>query len=110
MEMFENAVKLLKEKMANEILEFRVPKPRRAYFLLKTESHKKVISALMKNDENLMLSTITGVDLGNEIELNYHLACEGSVTLKNRVSREKPFHQNNNRHHSRSKFIRTRSV
>jgi len=91
MEMFENAVKILKEKMANEILEIRVPKPRRAYVLLKPEYHKKVISALMKNDENVMLSTITGVDLGNEIELNYHLACEGAVTLKNRVSREKPF-------------------
>jgi formate hydrogenlyase subunit 5 len=88
---FENAVTILKEKMANEILEFRVPKPRRAYFLLKPESYKKAISALMKNDENVMLSTITGVDLGNEIELNYHMACEGSVTLKNRVSREKPF-------------------
>jgi formate hydrogenlyase subunit 5 len=91
MAMFENAVTILKEKMANEILEFRVPKPRRAYFLLKPESYKKAISALMKNDENVMLSTITGVDLGNEIELNYHMACEGSVTLKNRVSREKPF-------------------
>ena len=90
MEMFENAIKILKEKMANEILEIRVPKPRRAYVLLKSECHKKAISALMKNDENVMLSTITGVDLGNEIELNYHLACEGVVTLKNRVSCEKP--------------------
>ena len=91
MEVFENAVNLLKEKLANEILEFRVPKPRRAYVLLKPECHKKAISALMKNDENIMLSTITGVDLGNEIELNYHMACEGAVTLKNRVPREKPF-------------------
>ncbi len=91
MEMFENAVKLLKEKLANEIVEFRVPKPRRAYVLLKPESHKKAISALMKHDENVMLSTITGVDLGNDIELNYHMACEGAVTLKNRVPREKPF-------------------
>ena len=91
MEMFENAIKLLKEKMPKEILEFRVPKPRRAYILLKPECYKKAISALMKNDENIMLSTITGVDLEKDIELNYHLACEGAVTLKNRVPREKPF-------------------
>jgi formate hydrogenlyase subunit 5 len=31
--------------------------------------------------------------LGNEIELNYHMACGGTVTLKNRVSREKPVTQ-----------------
>ena len=70
MEMFENAIKLLKEKMPKEILEFRVPKPRRAYILLKPECYKKAISALMKNDENIMLSTITGVDLEKDIELN----------------------------------------
>ena len=37
-----------------------------------------------------MISTITGVDLGNEIELNYHMICEGTVTLKIRVPKEKP--------------------
>ncbi|MCJ7614549.1 NADH-quinone oxidoreductase subunit C [Candidatus Bathyarchaeota archaeon] len=91
MEKFEDAVKVLKDNLANEILEFRVPKPRRAYVLLKPEQHRAAISLLLKHDENTILSTITGVDLGTEIELNYHMACDGAVTLKNRIPREKPF-------------------
>jgi len=90
MEKFEDAIKVLKDNLANAILEFRVPKPRRAYILLKPEQHRDAISLLLKHNENTMLSTITGVDLGNEIELNYHMACDGAVTLKNRVPREKP--------------------
>lgn len=91
MDMFENAVNALKEKFAKNIVEFNVPKPRRAYVLLKPEHHKEAISLLLKQDEKIMLSTITGIDLGNEIELNYHMACNGTLTLKNRVFIEKPF-------------------
>jgi formate hydrogenlyase subunit 5 len=90
MELFENAVDILKNNLADAILECRVPRPRKAYILLKPERHRDAISLLLKHVENAELSTITGTDLGNEIELNYHMACGGTVTLKNRVSREKP--------------------
>jgi len=90
MNKFENAVEVLKNNLADAIVEFRVPKPRKAYILLKPERHRDAISLLLKHVENAELSTITGTDLGNEIELNYHMACGGTVTLKNRVSREKP--------------------
>jgi len=90
MNKFENAVDILKNNLADAILECRVPRPRKAYILLKPERHRDAISLLLKHVENAELSTISGVDLGNEIELNYHMACAGTVTLKNRVSREKP--------------------
>ncbi len=90
MELFENAVEALKNNLEDAILEFRVPKPRKAYILLKPERHRDAISLLLKHIENAELSTISGTDLGNEIELNYHMACGGTVTLKNRVPREKP--------------------
>jgi formate hydrogenlyase subunit 5 len=90
MNKFENAVEVLKNNLADAIVESNVPKPRKAYILLKPERHRDAISLLLKEVEDMELSTITGVDLGNEIELNYHMACGGTITLKNRVSREKP--------------------
>jgi len=90
MEMFEDAVDVLKKNLEDAILEFRVPKPRKAYVLLKPERHRDAISLLLKQVENAELSTITGTDLGNEIELNYHMACGGTITIKSRVPREKP--------------------
>lgn len=90
MEKFETAVDVLKNNLADSILELKVPRPRKAYVFLKPECHRDAVSLLLKNVEDTQLSTITGVDLGNEIELNYHMACDGTVTLKTRVSREKP--------------------
>jgi len=93
MEMFETAVDRLKNNLADAILELRMPRPRKAYILLKPERHRDAISLLLKKVEDTELSTITGVDLGNEIELNYHMACAGTVTLKTRVPKEKPVTQ-----------------
>jgi formate hydrogenlyase subunit 5 len=90
---FDNAVEILKNNLADAIVELKVPRPRKAYILLKPERHRDAISLLLKEVKDTILSTISGVDLGNEIELNYHMACEGTVTLKNRISREKPVTQ-----------------
>ena len=93
MNKFETAVDLIKKNLADSIIDLKVPRPRKAYILLKPETHKEAVSLLLKHIEDAELSTITGVDLGNEIELNYHLACSGTVTLKNRVPKEKPVTQ-----------------
>jgi formate hydrogenlyase subunit 5 len=88
---FEEAVKILKDNLGDGILEFKVPKPRRAYILVRLGRHREAISLLLKHIEETAISTITGTDLGNEIELNYHIRCGGAVTIKNRVPREKPW-------------------
>jgi Ni,Fe-hydrogenase III large subunit/NADH:ubiquinone oxidoreductase subunit C len=93
MEMFENAVDVLRNNLADAILELKVPRPRKAYILLKPERHRDAVSLILKHVEDAELSTISGVDLGNEIELNYHMVCGGTVTIKNRISREKPVTQ-----------------
>jgi Ni,Fe-hydrogenase III large subunit/NADH:ubiquinone oxidoreductase subunit C len=93
MNKFETAVDSLKNNLADAIVELNVPRSRKAYILLKPERHRDAISLLLKQVEDTELSTISGVDLGDEIELNYHMACEGTVTLKNRVPREKPVTQ-----------------
>ena len=93
MGIFESAIDILKSNLGDSILELNVPRTRKAYILLKPESHRNAISLLLKHVKDAELSTISGVDLGNAIELNYHMACGGVVTLKIRVSREKPVTQ-----------------
>jgi Ni,Fe-hydrogenase III large subunit/NADH:ubiquinone oxidoreductase subunit C len=93
MEKFETAIEYLKKNLADAILELELPRSRKAYILLKPERHRDAISMLLKKVKDIELCTITGVDLKNEIELNYHMACEGTITLKTRISREKPVTQ-----------------
>ncbi|PVX23304.1 MAG: hypothetical protein CW716_12490 [Candidatus Bathyarchaeum sp.] len=90
MDKFDTAVEILKKNLADSIVDLKVPRPKKAYVLLKPETHREAVLLLLKQVEDSYLSTITGVDLENEIELNYHMICEGTITLKNRVSREKP--------------------
>ncbi|MDG6223450.1 MAG: NADH-quinone oxidoreductase subunit C [Candidatus Bathyarchaeota archaeon] len=87
---FDKAVELLKNNLANSIVELKVPRSRKAYVFLKPEKHRDAISLLLKQVEDTIISTITGTDLGNEIELNYHMICGGTVTLKIRVPKIKP--------------------
>jgi formate hydrogenlyase subunit 5 len=93
MKRFKKAVKVLNNNLADAIVESKVPRPRKAYILLKPERHRDAISLLLKEVEDIELSTISGVDLGKDIELNYHMACDGTVTIKNRVRKEKPVTQ-----------------
>ncbi len=87
---FTKGVNIINNYLADSIIDFKLPRSKKAYFLLKSEHHREAISLLLENVENTMLSTITGVDLGNEIELNYHMTCEGTITLKNLVPKKKP--------------------
>lgn len=90
MNKFEKAVDLIKNNLADAVVDLKVPREKKAYIFLKPERHRDAISLLLKKVADTELSTITGVDLGNEIELNYHMVCEGTITLKNRVPKEKP--------------------
>lgn len=85
------AVHILKEKLGDKILEIVTPRPRRAFILVKQGFHRDAVSLLLKQFKRAGISTITGIDLGDEIELNYHMRCHGAViTIKSRVSKEKP--------------------
>jgi len=87
---FETAIDILKKNMGDSILDLKVPRQKKAFILLKPELHHDAVLLLLKHIKDTIISTITGVDLGTEIELNYHMVCGGTVTLKNRVFREKP--------------------
>ena len=63
----------LKEK----VIELKVPRERRIFVRIKKESFREAVDYLVNQLGFRHLSTITGVDLGKEIELLYHLAHNG---------------------------------
>jgi len=63
----------LKEK----VIELKVPRERRIFVRIKKESFRETVEYLVNHLGFRHLSTITGVDLGKEIELLYHLAHNG---------------------------------
>lgn len=87
-EIAENLKSFLKEN----VLKVKIPRERRIFVHIKTGALKGAVKHLVKNLEFKHLSTITGIDTGDEIEVVYHLAQKGSLelSLKLTVSKEKP--------------------
>ena len=87
----EEIVDFIREKLGGNALESKIPRPRRVYILVKPGFHRDAISALLERFPSTIISTITGVDFRDEIELNYHLWCgKAEVTIRTRVPRLKP--------------------
>jgi membrane-bound hydrogenase subunit beta len=58
-----------------------VPRERRIFVYIRSKALKNAVKYLVKELKFKHLSTITGVDLGAEIEVMYHLAYQGSIEL-----------------------------
>jgi formate hydrogenlyase subunit 5 len=87
----EKIVNLLRSRLQENVLESSIPQPRRAFILLKDGFHREAISLLLESYPSTIISAITGLDINEEIELNYHLWCgEDEVTLRTRVPKSKP--------------------
>jgi len=87
----EDVVNLIRSKLRENVLESKIPKPRRVHILTKPEFHRDAISALFESFQSTIISTITGLDLGDEFELNYHLWCgKAEVTIRTRVPKINP--------------------
>ncbi|MDQ1281196.1 MAG: hypothetical protein QG670_2460, partial [Thermoproteota archaeon] len=82
-------VKVLQENLGAEITETTIQRPERIYVKIKTACHKRAISRLIT--EGYALSAITGLDLGGNLELDYHLRHASRIlTIKMPVSIENP--------------------
>lgn len=87
----EGIVSAVRDGLRSKVLEFKAPKPRRAYILVKPGAHRVAVSLLLERFKQVWISTITGIDLEGEIELNYHLWCNGAeVTVRTRAPKERP--------------------
>ncbi|HML02209.1 MAG TPA: NADH-quinone oxidoreductase subunit C [Candidatus Bathyarchaeia archaeon] len=85
METENEVVEKLRQCLKDAILEVSAPRKRRIFLHVKTSSLVDTIKYLVNDLEFKHISTITGSDLGQEMELMYHLAHEGSVELSVRV-------------------------
>jgi Ni,Fe-hydrogenase III large subunit/NADH:ubiquinone oxidoreductase subunit C len=82
---------LISGRLGVGMLEHKIPEPRRLYVLVKAGFHRDAISILLERFASTTISTITGIDLGEDIELNYHLWCgNAEVTVKTRLPKTKP--------------------
>ncbi len=91
MDFEDEVIGLIRDKLGGKVLEAEVPTERRVYISLKPGLHRDAISTLLEAYPTTIISTITGVDLGDYIELNYHLWCgRAEVTIRTKVPKLKP--------------------
>ena len=76
----------MKGFLVNSLLEYRIPRARRIFVKIRRGALKEAVSFLSKEFNVKHLSTITGVDLGEEIELIYHFAYQDAVEISLRLT------------------------
>jgi len=79
-------VENLKNSLKESLVKATVPRERRIFVYVKKDALRDAVKYLAKDLEFKHLSTVTGVDLGGEIEVIYHLAYKGSIVLSIRLS------------------------
>lgn len=82
----------VKKVIGKNLLKIEIPRPRRIFILIDKKAFGKTIRYLAKKMGFSHVSTITGVDVGKEIEVIYHLNRDGKteLSLKVRVVKDKP--------------------
>jgi formate hydrogenlyase subunit 5 len=87
----EKVARTIRERLQNNIIESRIPRPRRVYVTVEQGFHRDAVSVLLESFPHTIISTITGLDLGDEIELDYHLWCtEAEATIRTKVPKSRP--------------------
>ena len=74
----------LQEAFGKQILELKIPREQRMFVQVPSSQLKAVIVYLKQNFDMTHISTITAIDVGENIEFLYHFFCHG-VTLSLRT-------------------------
>ncbi len=82
----------MKDTIGEEIVEAKIPRPRRIRIQVRRNAFKKAIQYLTQKANFTHISTITGIDVGDEIEAIYHLSRDGKIelSLKVRTPKDNP--------------------
>lgn len=81
----------LRRGIIQEQLESTATPPHRGLVKVKPGTHRTVVALLTRDFPGVSISTITGVDLGDVIELDYHMRYGGAIlTIRTTVPAEVP--------------------
>ena len=82
---------VLKSKLKGKSVEIIDDQLGFATFVTKKESHRDVVKALLDVDEKTAVSAITGADLGDDIDVLFHLRTStGLATIRTQVPKKNP--------------------
>lgn len=87
----EALIEELKNIFKDKIKEAKIQRSRRIFITVPKEYYKEIIEYFAKNKGVTHISTITGVDVGKEIEILPHLFGVGmEITIKTSVPKDNP--------------------
>jgi len=87
----EALIEELKSLFKDKIKEAKIQRSRRVFITVPKENYKEIIEYFAKNKGVTHISTITGVDVGKEIEVLPHLFGVGmEITVKTSVPKDNP--------------------
>jgi len=79
-------IERFKAALGEKVVDASSPRARRIFVKVKFEAFKEAVEFLVNELNAKHLSTITGVDLDEEIELIYHFALQGAISISLRVT------------------------
>lgn len=82
----EEIITILKNRFGEKIYSSRISKPRRVYVEVDASIIREVLSYMKDNLGFDHLSTITGLDLGEKIELIYHIVQVNSIVVSIKIN------------------------
>ncbi len=82
----------IRRALGDRLLDAENPRARRIFIRIRSEDLRETVSFLSRELDVKHLSTITGIDLGKEIELIYHFSYKGSIeiSVKLTIDRDSP--------------------
>ena len=81
----------LKEAFKDKILEVKIPREHRIFVTVPLAQSKEVIKYLKENFGMTHITTITAIDVGDNIEVIYHLFSNGvSINLRTSAPKDNP--------------------
>jgi Ni,Fe-hydrogenase III component G len=81
----------LKEAFGEQIIEVRIPRERRMFVQVPLPQVGEVVGYLKQNLGMTHITTITAIDVGDDIEILYHFFCQGvTLSLKTSVPKGNP--------------------